>query len=218
MLLISKSYKTYFISLVVGLLTCGLNFTSAQNPNWKLNFQIDTRNSFIAHESVFMAGIRVGPEFKQRHRFGLGFFTTPYTITYSGKSVRRSVKTSIADLDYELSLVYGVVYYELIAISSKRWELAFPAQIGYGYTNIIQKDDDIVLGKRADFAVVAEPSIQGHYKIWPYLGLGFGMGYRLLLDGDDWMNKNYQAPIWIAKVKLFPSELREAIWKKERTN
>ena len=51
---------------------------------------------------------------------------------------------------------------------------------------------------------VNEISGQVNYKVTPYLGLGAGIGYRNLLNKKSVLNTTFDAPIYIAKIIIYP--------------
>jgi hypothetical protein len=55
--------------------------------------------------------------------------------------------------------------------------------------------------------VLYEPYSIGIYKFTPWFGLGFGIGYRLVLVGNKTINENINSPIYVVKAKLYASEL-----------
>jgi len=187
--------------------------TSVVYKRPKLVFSFDGRYSFIRSEAVNISGLKLGLDFRNKFRIGIGVYGLLKPEEYSG-SVTRTIKTNKTIIPFHatLKLWYGVIYGEYVIAHKKRWELSIPIQFGIGQTQIdaepIRKESISAinyLNKNDQNTTVflIEPSITGYYKIFSWIGVGTGIGYRRMIGADDTMNQNFDNPIYIIKVKLF---------------
>lgn len=59
--------------------------------------------------------------------------------------------------------------------------------------------------------VICETGVSGDYKLFSWLGIGMGAGYRLMLIDNKAIDENFNSIIYVLKVKLFLSEIYKAV-------
>ena len=173
-------------------------------------FNFDTRYSFIDHETVRLSGLKFGLEWKEKVRTGLGLYllSTPLTRQINPPN------GATAPLTATLRFGYIAGFGEYIIFQNKKWELSTPNQVGFG--NLFYEYKDATGHyQRTDQQriLLLEPSVTGHYKIFYWLGLGAGAGYRQVLIPENSLAHDLDAPIYYFKVKLFLGDLYKELFR-----
>jgi hypothetical protein len=156
---------------------------------WRPLFAIDQRNSFIKNNPVQITGIQLGAKYKERHNFGMGF----YTVSPKVKKDKDVGKISDSTKRY-LKMGYFTFFWEYSIIDTKRWEVGFPIEIGFGSYDLGVTDTlgHPIPGKpprQGGFASFgAGPNVTFH--IFSWVGLNGMLGYRFVSDKDPNLNFN----------------------------
>jgi hypothetical protein len=174
---------------------------SAQDipKKWTFAFQLDNRFSSIRNQEITVFGAKVGFQFKKLTRFGLGssFIINPVYLDYFNKKINQQETNKI-------SFWYFSVFNDWILYKNSKWECFVTEQIGYGKPSYVKEvNDDIVSDVNVDL-YVNELSGQVNYKFSSWIGVGAGFGYRSLLNKKSILTSTFDAPIYIAKVIIFP--------------
>jgi len=189
----------------------------AQNDNQpekkhKIIFSFDNRNTFILGSRAAMSGIKFGVEHNKRHRFGMGIYAIKsktfillgqQQITYEPQKgvLRDTLVDLFAGLDY-LTL-----YYEYVWLSKKRWEIATPVSFGFGTASVNYTLNKEKITYKSIPILSIESVVGAHYKIFSWVGIGVGIGYRKIIYSDKTIGHRLDAPLYILKVKLFLGSL-----------
>ena len=178
-------------------------------------FGFDSRRSFIADKVSRVGGIRLGLQLKNpNRRLGLGVYNMANDI------LRADEKVKEFDLPLDtLRLDYGFLsfFYEQVWIHEKKYEISTPFQLGAGAVErkyIDDKGQTQLLS--ATSIVILEMSIASHYKIKPWIGVGVGFGYNLVLSGEPEVSRAFNSPFYVFKLKLFLGELYRGIFKTKK--
>lgn len=180
----------------------GLAQTYAQTEapkKWRFNFQLDNRFSKIHSNEVLIVGGKIGLQYKNLLRFGIGAstITKPVTISFFDKKLNAQVENVI-------NFWYGSVFTDWIVYKDSQWECFFTEQVGYGKPTFIRETTSQVLKESGLDLYVNEISGQVNYKILPWLGAGAGIGYRNLWNTKSALTNTFDAPIYIFKLILYP--------------
>ena len=173
-----------------------------------IDFRLDSRNSFITERNVRIAGVKVGLDYNNTLRYGIGF-----------NLLRSELKKEIVVGEnlVEAQLRYFSVspYIEYTFYRDERWEITIPVQFGFGnsyYRYIINKSNKTT---HQQFVVSYEPAITAQYRVLKYFGLNAGIGYRLMIKGNSQIDESFTAPVYMYGLKLFIEDLYKDIFKKE---
>ena len=167
----------------------------------KIDVKIDARTSFISTRPARIFGIKAGLEFNKTVRVGLGYnwlisdINRDRTVLVNGKWTRVNSK---------LILRYYSPYFEYSYYRSKRLELSVPVMMGFGYSKYTSANEfyNFIPDTDKKFVVFYEPYSIGLYKPIPWVGLGFGVGYRIVLIGNQSIQENLNSPIYVLKLKI----------------
>ncbi len=166
---------------------------------WTFAFQLDNRFSNIRNNEVTVFGAKIGFQYKKLTRVGLGssFIINPVYINYFNKKINKEETNKI-------NFWYFSVFNDWILYKSNKWECFVTEQLGYGKPSFVKEvNDDVVSDVKVDL-YVNEISGQVNYKFSSWIGIGTGFGYRNLWNKKSILSSTFDAPIYIAKVIIYP--------------
>ncbi|TGE15795.1 hypothetical protein [Hymenobacter elongatus] len=178
--------------------------TGVRQAHRRVVFQFDNRYSILDGKLVAINGLKLAIEWKGRLRAGAGGY-----LLSSGIPSQQVVPPGFpAGTTAELRFRYVAVYAEYLFVRSNRWELSVPVQLGAGrfFTSFEMPD-----GKRSKDAKetvwLLEPSVSGHFRVFPWFGLGAGAGWRETIFVNNALDEALDGPIFYGRVKLFLGDL-----------
>jgi hypothetical protein len=169
---------------------------------WKFSFQLDNRFSSIQDKNSTIFGAKVGMQYRNITRIGLGisFIANPVTIEYFNKKVQITETNKI-------NFGYISVFNDLIIYKNLKWECFVTEQIGFGNPRFSKEINDEIVSDVNVRLVLNEVSGQVNYKIVPWLGAGVGIGYRNLWNKGSVLKSTFNAPIYIVKFIIYPERI-----------
>ena len=177
----------------------------------KFIFKFDTRNSFIANQSARIFGWKIGVEFGNTLRIGGGFYTL---VKHSSALDKTIFDANGTDTLATAKLMFNYIAYfvDYIFYKKKKWEFSIPLQIGIGRSRYEYTGQDGSLIRLARKTVLLyEPAITGHYKVTKWFGIGMGAGFRIMLINNKALDRKFNSPIYILKIKIFLGDIYRAI-------
>ena len=209
------SFRTLIITLFIFL----VSYSNAQNKNTNMHsvdmfdaiskslktkpkvfISSDTKNSFISSRAGLFFGAKLGLEFDNTFRIGLGF-SGLFNKTYSGYI--NGIKKSEENLNFN----YVSLFAEYIYNNQKKYDFALPVALGFGYSWL----GDFETSPSRDFVILYETQLIGTYYPISYLGIGAGVGYRIMLLNNSYIDEKFTAPIYSIKLKINFGEIIELI-------
>lgn len=189
--------KIKFIILQLLFITSCLG--QQKSEKYKFNFQIDNRLSSIRDNTIALFGAKVGLQYKNLTRFGVGvsFIVNPVEISYINK------KTKLEETN-TINFWYASLFNDWILYKNNKWECFITEQIGFGKPSFIREVNSEVVSDIAIPIFVNEISSQINYKVVNWAGIGAGFGYRNLWNGDTRLKTTLNAPIYILKLIIYP--------------
>lgn len=186
----------------------------------KLVFKFDNRYSFVSNNSARIRGLKLGIDFGDKVRFGAGWHSLESSVV--GEYPVDSMGIIIDTVPSFLRMSYVGFFAEYVLYRTKKWEFSIPVQFGLGNSRydigglskmfpFMNKDQQLL--KKT--VLIYETNIEGHYKIIPYVGVGAGMGYRLMLINNNLISENFNSPIFIFKLKIFLGEIYRGVFRKK---
>ena len=157
----------------------------------KFYISLDNKNSFISNRSGWFLGAKVGLEYNYIFRYGLGFYAL-YNQKYA------TYVNGIKESEEYLSFNYGTIFGEYIFKSHKKYDFSLPISLGFGssWTGNYSDSEDKYL------VILYEAQLIGTYYLFKFLGIGAGVGYRIMLLNNPHIDEQFTAPIYSIKVKL----------------
>jgi len=175
-------------------------------------FQIDNRTESYYDVRGRMNGIKLGVEFYKRFRTGFGF--------YQNNDFYRIEPPFRVDTAFRsASFNYSTYFAEIVFLRNFRWEFSSIAQFGSG--SIVVKNYDYLGGvpnfSRQDTVNnvgVFDIGLNGHFKVFPWLGLGSGVGVRYVNSIQDLELKGAFRDTYVDfKLKIFLGYIYKGIFK-----
>ncbi|MFI5218040.1 MAG: hypothetical protein ACHQNT_01040 [Bacteroidia bacterium] len=181
----------------------------------KIFFQIAAYNSFVSNEPANTFGYRGGLEFNRRIRIGVGYYTLISDIvkpkTISG------VFENDTTLNAQLDMNFIPLSLEYIFYNKDPWQISIPLYIGAGksyFWYYLNSEGD--RGKVDEKTVaLMTMSAEAQYKIIKWVGVGAGLGYRLMLKDNNNINENFNSVIYNIGLRIFVDEIFKSIFKKK---
>jgi len=179
-----------------------------QKPKFSLRF--DTRNSFIANKAAKIRGIKFGLDYGKDVTVGMSFNWLDKKFDTT-KDVLIGSDTVVANLDFG----YLGAYFEYTFYRTEHWEISIPVQIGIGSTYFGYRDGKNKQKRLSQKPIIVyEPSMTADYRFWRYLGIGAGVGYRLMLVNNNDIEGNFNSPIYVLKLKVYLGDMYRDVFKK----
>jgi hypothetical protein len=187
--------------------------SSISESKRKFLFGFDSRRSIIENKPSRIFGIRIGMQLKNpRVRIGLGAYNMQNQMLRPNESV-----AEVAGSIDTLRIDYGYLgfFYEYVWLEKNKYEVSTPFLLGAGSVDRSYFTDTGDLQKLPKLNItVLEVGVAAHYKFLPWLGVGSGFGYNLVLSGRPELSRAFNSPFYVLKVKLFLGELYRSLRKK----
>ena len=168
----------------------------------------DTQNSFITGNSIQIQSIKGGLVFNQNVTVGVGFHWI------NSRNFQEYVLNGFRDSS-PIRMKYFSVFAEYVFFKKNNWVGVIPIQIGVGKSYLRNGDDEIF--KR--LVCLYEPCLSIEYKFSPWLAIGGGYGYRIMLKNNRLIDQNFYAPIYVLRARILFDEIyRRYIlpWREQR--
>ncbi len=176
----------------------------------KLDVKFDNRVSFIRDNKVKTIGVKIGLSFRRKFKVGLGLndMLLPVHSTY----------TTDADtaIPVNLEYFYFSPYIEYVYFNTKKWEFSLSTQLGIGSASYQYKDVNGKKIKLNESAILSyEPAMLIDYKIIRWIGIGTGVGYRLVFYKSPGITEKFSSPEYVIKLKIYLGEIVRTFTGKE---
>lgn len=159
--------------------------------------------------------MKLGIQYKDRFRASFGFYKAAAPFIGS-KSLNENTSKE-KRMRGKLNFGYRALCFEPIFFKNKRWEVASPLILGLGSATLtfFNADSTIFSSSKKGFALL-ELSSTVEYKFLKWAGLAGGVGYRAVYSDEKFINDNFNAPIYIVKIKIFIGELYRGLRSKKK--
>jgi hypothetical protein len=172
----------------------------------KLIFRWDSHGSFITNTPARMTVLGAGLRFGNYARVGMAIEWLNSNI-YRNKIVpsdSTGVDTVAAKLNYGLVSFYS----NIVVARIKKWEFAVPFELGFGASSYTYNNKAGTLKEFAKGGIITvEPMFMAEYKIFRWLGVGAGLGLRLVPVGNRQMKENFNSLLWDANMSVYFGEI-----------
>lgn len=161
----------------------------------------DSRGSFISNEIAQIKSVKLGLTFNKQFTIALGY---NWLNTNFETDLREGVKG-------KLTMQYITPYIEYSFLEHKKIEVTIPVYLGFGRS--FYRDEQNIK-YRENFILTYEPAMTATYRFLKYFGVGAGVGYRLMLVGNNKINERFNSPVYLFKAKIFFGRLYNDLLKK----
>ena len=186
-----KSICLFFLFLFTINWTWLKGQDSLPSPNagfkTKIEFTIDTRNSFIRDEAVNVYGASIGLKVSKRSHFGIGFYTLSEASkqVYNAKTKEGPVAKQVPA---ELSLYFISLYYRYQFLTLGKFDFSAPLELGLGRskTSFLNANGTLLVlpkfqNPNRAFFVPVQLGLNIQWRLLKWLTPKFSIGYRYTL-------------------------------------
>ena len=172
-------------------------------------FQLDSYYSFIGSKNADVWGFKAGVEWNHQWRIGLGYNKIKSDIVETKKLPDTEVPFARKDsAKAQLYLKYFPIMVEYVFYEKDPWQITAPLTLGYGksYFQYYASDNQ----KRKIFnhgVLITEPGAYVQYKILKWMGVGIGLGYRIMLINNPDIETKFNSTVFSIRIKLFPGAI-----------
>lgn len=162
-------------------------------------FKWDTQNSFITGRSVKVQSLKCGATWGNRLTLGMGYHW-----------LQSDIKQSVLGYSDQLPMKmrYFSLFGEFVFYNKGNWEGIIPVQLGYGHSFLqTQPLNNKPEKLYRESVILYEPNITIEYKFSPWIGIGAGYGYRIMLKNNPNINQNFYAPLYVFRARILFGEL-----------
>jgi len=157
------------------------------------------KNSFISNRRGLFLSVQLGLDYNNIFRIGIAY------NTLYGRKYQKYIG-NILESTETLNFDYLSTFAEYIFNKNKKYEFSLPIQIGFGYSWL----GNFIRSKERHFQLLYETQLNGMYYVFSFLGIGAGIGYRIMLINNPYINEKFTAPIYNIKIKIVFSKI--ALW------
>jgi len=156
----------------------------------------------------------VGLNYNDVSQFGLSY-------NWLGSKLEKSVfDTKYQKIDTaKLQLSYIAPFFEYTFYRTKRFWASIPVQIGVGISHFVYNDEG---GKRRIVhqqpVILYEPSMIFEYRLFRYMGIGSGIGYRIMLLNNKAIGESFNSPIYLFWGRIYFGKIYDDLFKPNKKN
>lgn len=177
---------------------------------------LDARRSFVLDSTTKFSGLKIGVTIKEKHRLGFGFYWMPKSLSLPGLKIDK-LKYPDASDTLKFKFNYTSIFYQPVLFANKRWDISTPVQLGVGRIRLFYRDTSNT--RDVQFLEAGVPiftlSTVVQFKIFRWIGIGSGLGYRAALTSDDEVKNAINAPFYNFQLKIFIGELFRMTFKRK---
>jgi hypothetical protein len=215
-------YKVFLLFFLIGY--AGLNQikaaalqakdTVANKSDYKFFFALDARRSFVLENSSKFNGLKLGVTYKEKHRFGFGFYGMQQPVRFVAEVDRDIYPTSTDTVRFNFS--YVSAFYEYVWLKNKRWELSTPFHLGVGNLSFSYMDTAALYRPLyGGGALMTEMTGVAQYKVFRWFAVGTGAGYRAMLLSEKSIRQSLNSPVYLIQFKLLFGELYKMTFRRK---
>lgn len=189
------------------------SFAESLQQKPKPFFQLDGYNSFVRSRGANAIGVKAGIDFDKKIRFSIGYMKL-FTDVVDSIQVRPGVYYR-----GEVKSGYFTTGIEYIIYNNDPWQISFPAHFGFGTAYYDYPDGKKAHNKALQGNIILfEPAVTGHYKVIKWVGVGFGLGYRVMLKNNTRLTDKLSSPLYVLKLKIFLDEIYKSVFQPDKNN
>lgn len=175
--------------------------------------KIETRNSFITGNPVQFRGVKAGYQFGETVVLGVGYH-------WLSSKLKQPLVVNTADgqqtVDARIRFDYVSPHFEYTFYRKNNWLISLPVQIGFGRSSLEHQWDGEKRKTKFGSVILYEPAMSVEYRVLKYIGLGAGIGFRLMLLNNQSIDENFNSPTFSLRVRvLFGKMYRDWVSNKE---
>ncbi len=183
-------------------------------------FQLDTYYSFIGNKSADVWGFKAGVSYKKKWRIAFGYNKIKADIIEK-VVLPKSEWNNTYHIDHQVLAQLYLRYYPLMAeyifYDKDAWQLSVPMSLGYGKSYFQYYDKSNHPRSIYNHGVlVHDVGLNASYKIIKWVGIGAGVGIRLMLISNPEVDTNFNSPMFSFRVKLYLGEIAKSLFPESK--
>lgn len=170
-----------------------------------LTADLDGKNTFVSGLGIPMKGLEFGICYQNKISYMLAWYflgKPVYGTSVLNKGTLQEVKVNTA-----LYIGYASFIAEYQLYRNKRWRILMPCQIGFGQARKEYYDAFTRRQVKRNNMLPVELSITGNYRIWKFVGLSGGLGYRRAFSGKFMKDEDFNGITYSFGVKIWFGDL-----------
>lgn len=204
--------RTLFFSVIPVLLIAGTTWAQSQPKprNIKLTGRFEGKNSFIRTHYALMLGGFIGVEFEKYNlQVGVGYeWLQSRFIPQFYDAIKHQGQPPSQPRMRFAHLVLAYRFYQ-----EGGWEFSLPVQLGFGQSFYISAQETQFAHA---FIMPLSMGIDINYFPLPLLGIGVGLGYRVMAVDNPNMEVRSDSPYYQTRLKIQFSELIKRLRKRQK--
>jgi hypothetical protein len=167
-----------------------------------LTAKLDTRNSFITGNSAQVRGVKVGLSFGDRLQVGLGY-------NWLSTDFNQLVPTPDGTAEGRISFWYIAPYIDYVFYRKGNWMADIPVQLGFGRSAVNYTWQGNSKQQDKGGFILYEPTMVIEYQVLGLIGIGGGLGYRLMLVNNRELDQQFTSPVYQIRFRVIFSGLKQ---------
>jgi hypothetical protein len=219
---VRNSLRTFFMTRILVFLAVLSAFFGSMKGNAQLRDSLSSalhlkpsfygsygsQYSFVSNRFATVSNLRAGIDFGGVVKFGIGYNWLTRDYPEFNKEFNDRTQYTRFHMNY-FSLFGEYAFYR-----TYRWEATIPAQVGFGLAHYSFDVNGTRKHQPKKFFAVYEPLMTIQYRFLRYLGIGCGIGYRLIIINRTVITEQLFSPVMVIKSKVFLGDLWRDIHKK----
>jgi len=186
------------------------------SPKPKFFLTLDRTSSFVGGKAASTNELRFGLEFRKKLKLGIGFGALASDVV-TEKTVVTPQTNKDSLVNAKLTFTFLSLNSEYIFYDSKRWQVAMPLSMGFGSSYFSYFEDNgnrNFKTKRTDEgdAVVTTATGMVTYRIFRWVGVSAGAGYRIALISNDKVQESFNSPVYAVRLRIFLGEIYKSVF------
>lgn len=180
-----------------------LKYFLSQKP--RIAFRFDSKTSFISNSGTSIWGVNLGLDFSKKLKTGIGYY---FLYPQLNRKINiTGIVSSDSLANAKLDFRYGGIFGEYVFYNSYYWDMCFTVHFGVGVSQYRYEIAARSFNTDPSIMGLYEAQISAQYRVLYWLGLGGGIGYRLMLISNNYSDESYTSPIYTTKIKIFFGDL-----------
>ncbi len=186
------------------------------SPKPKFFLTLDRTSSFVGGRAASTNELKFGLEFRKKLKLGIGFGALVSDVVAEKTIVTPQTKIDSL-VNAELTLSFLSLNAEYVFYDSKRWQVAMPLSMGFGSSYFSYFEDNgngNFKTRRIDEgdAVVMTATGMVTYRIFRWVGVSAGAGYRIALISNDKVQESFNSPVYAVRLRIFLGEIYKTVF------